>query len=288
MTSRSISSVVMPSAAVRTMTPCCAGFDSIEDAAQALALVVVQALRDAVGARVRDQHHGSAGQRHLLGEAGALGPDGVLRDLTQDRLSRLQDLLDARVRAVLDDVLLVVLQVASVQHGILRRTDVDERRLHAGQHVLHPPQVDVPVDLSGIVRRLRDVVLDERASFEHRDLRGARAARARTSGIARSGDPCAHDRAGGRGSPHRGRPGQHRRRRRSPAGQTPCPPCLGRDPRADDGAGPESLPAAGSAAGGRAGAGMLSPIWGLRGTSTRSATSGSRGRPSEMRSGSSG
>ena len=33
------------------------GLDSIEDAAQTLALVVVQALRDAVGARVRDEHH---------------------------------------------------------------------------------------------------------------------------------------------------------------------------------------------------------------------------------------
>ena len=44
----------------------------VEDLAQALALVVGQPLGDAVGLRVGDEHHEAAGQRHLLGEPGAL------------------------------------------------------------------------------------------------------------------------------------------------------------------------------------------------------------------------
>jgi hypothetical protein len=45
----------------------------------------------------------------------------------------------------------LVLHVAPVQHGVLRRADVDERRLHARQHVLHPAEVDVAVDLADVV-----------------------------------------------------------------------------------------------------------------------------------------
>ena len=78
------------------------------------------------------------------------------------------------LRALLDDVFLVVLHVAAVEHGVLRRADVDERRLHARKHVLHTAEVDVPVDLGRVVGRLRHVVLDERTTLEHRDLRGAR------------------------------------------------------------------------------------------------------------------
>ena len=55
--------------------------------------------------------------------------------------------------ALLDDVLGVVLHVAPVEHGVLRRADVDERRLHAGQHVLDPAEVDVAVDLADVVGR---------------------------------------------------------------------------------------------------------------------------------------
>ena len=73
--------------------------------------------------------------------------------------------------AALLDVLGVVLHVAAVQHGVLRRGDVDERRLHAGQHVLHPADVDVAVDLADVVGRPADVVLDQVAALEHGHLR---------------------------------------------------------------------------------------------------------------------
>ena len=156
------------------------GLHPVEDVAQALAGVVGQPLGDAVGLRVRDQHHEPAGQRHLLGEAGALGTDRVLRDLADDELLGLQHLLDAEVVALLDDVLGVVLHVAAVEHRVLRRADVDERRLHAGQHVLHLAEVDVAVDLADVVGRTAHVVLDQVAALEHGHLGERRGAPART------------------------------------------------------------------------------------------------------------
>ena len=76
---------------------------------------------------------------------------------------------------LLDDVLGVVLHVAAVQHRVLRRADVDERGLHAGQHVLHLAEVDVAVDLADVVGRAADVVLDQGAALEHGHLRERRA-----------------------------------------------------------------------------------------------------------------
>ncbi len=121
----------------------------IENRTQPFAYVVGQALGDPVGLRVRDQHHVASRQRHLLGEPRSLGADRVLRHLTDDQLASAEDLLDARVGLL--DVLGVVLHVAPVQHSVLRRGDVDERRLHAGQDVLDPTDVDVAVDLADVV-----------------------------------------------------------------------------------------------------------------------------------------
>ncbi len=142
----------------------------VENPAQALADVVGQPLGDAVGLRVGDQHDETARQRHLLGEPGPLVTDRVLRDLADDQLLVLQDVLDTRVLAPLVDVLGVVLHVAAVQHRVLRRRDVDERRFHARQHVLDPTDVDVAVDLADVVGRAAHVVLDEIAPLEHGDL----------------------------------------------------------------------------------------------------------------------
>ena len=49
------------------------GLDAVEHPAETLALVVGEALRDAVGLRLaRHHHHEAAGEADLLGEAGAL------------------------------------------------------------------------------------------------------------------------------------------------------------------------------------------------------------------------
>ena len=151
------------------------GLDPVEDVAQALAHVVGQALGDAVRLRVGDQHHEPAGQRHLLGQPGALGADRVLGDLADDQLLGRSICSMRRLAALLDDVLGVVLHVAAVQHGVLRRADVDERGLHARQHVLHLAEVDVAVDLADVVGRPADVVLDEVATLEHGHLGERRA-----------------------------------------------------------------------------------------------------------------
>ena len=83
-----------------------------------------------------------------------LGPIGFLVTWQRMRLAGLEDLLDARAaRPRSLDVLGVVLDVAPVEHGVLGRADVDERRLHAGQHVLDLAEVDVAVDLGDVVGR---------------------------------------------------------------------------------------------------------------------------------------
>ena len=68
------------------------------------------------------------------------------------------------------DVVAVVADVAPVEDGVLRDADVDEGRLHAGQHVLDPAPVDVAVDLVGVVGGPGDVVLDQGPALEHGDL----------------------------------------------------------------------------------------------------------------------
>ena len=75
----------------------------------------------------------------------------------------------------LQQVLGVVLDVAAVEHRVLGGPDVDEGRLHAREHVLDPPDVDVAVDLGHVVRGPADVVLDEVAALEHGDLDQLRA-----------------------------------------------------------------------------------------------------------------
>ena len=136
-----------------------------------LPFVVPQALGDPEGTRVGHQDGEAPGQGDLLGQAGSLGPDGVLGHLAQDGLARLEYVFDPGLRGVPAlNIVLVVAHVTPVQHGVLGDPDVDEGRLHAREHVLHPAAVDVPVDLCGVIGRTRHVVLDQGSPLQHGDL----------------------------------------------------------------------------------------------------------------------
>ena len=74
-----------------------------------------------------------------------------------------------------------------------------------GQHVLHPAEVDVAVDLGDVVGRAGHVVLDEVAALEHGDLGGLRVdVDAHEVAPDRAG-PCARGPGGPRGCRRRGR-----------------------------------------------------------------------------------
>ena len=68
------------------------------------------------------------------------------------------------------DVVAIESDVPPVQHGVLRRPDVDESSFHPREHILHAAAIDVPDDLQRLVLRAGHVMLDEGAAFEHRDL----------------------------------------------------------------------------------------------------------------------
>ena len=93
--------------------------------------------------------------------------DRVLGDLHEHGLARGQHRLDLARLAVLVAERGPV-DLAGVEHGVAAAADVDERRLHGGQHVLDPAEVDV-ADQRGL-RLAGDVVLDEDLVLEHADL----------------------------------------------------------------------------------------------------------------------
>src|SRR3954451_6643711 len=119
-------------------------------AAQALALLVVEALGDADPLARRRVDHVAPGDGELHREPGALRLQRVLDDLYHDLLARLQqvgDLLAAllapaapgRLDAGQDDLV-------DVQEPVLVEADVDEGRLEPGQDVVDLALVDVAHD----------------------------------------------------------------------------------------------------------------------------------------------
>jgi hypothetical protein len=110
----------------------------LQPLAQRLAAAfVLDALRDADVRVLRQVHQQAPGDRDLRRQARALGPDRVLHHLDEDRFALGQDLLDRLAR------LAVVPDVRHVQEGGARQPDLEERRLHAGQHARHAAHVDV-------------------------------------------------------------------------------------------------------------------------------------------------
>ena len=146
--SRSTSSAEAPSAAVRTMTPPSFDVEALDDVLQPRALGVLEPPRDAEALAVRDVDEEPAGQRDLGRQPGAL------------RLHRILDRLDEQLLAARDQILdLLAVSLAlelghddlvDVEEAVLLEPDLDERRLHAGQHVVDDAEVDVPGDRAAL------------------------------------------------------------------------------------------------------------------------------------------
>ncbi len=98
-------------------------------------------------------------------------PDRILADLDDDVVAGLEGLFDLAGRPAETGCLPV--DFARVEHAVAATTDVDERRLHRRQHVLHDSQVDV-ADQRRRRRRCHEMFHDD-AVFEHGDLGVARA-----------------------------------------------------------------------------------------------------------------
>jgi hypothetical protein len=134
-------------------------------------LVRADAARDADVVDGRHEHQVAPGQRDVAGGARPLGADRFLGDLDDDLLPFLEQVLDAGAAADPRGVGRLFVLVAAVpgrggvtageqtleiigrpphvrdmQVGALLEADVDERRLHAGEHPLDPTLVDVAGD----------------------------------------------------------------------------------------------------------------------------------------------
>ena len=134
--------------------------------AQAVALLVLEPAGDADALAGGREHHVAPGDRDLHRQARALGLQGVLDDLDDDLLPRLEqvgdagsarsgaaaalDLLDAR-----DD------DLVDVQEAVLLEADVDEGGLEACEDVVDDALVDVADDraaASALEVDLRDAI----------------------------------------------------------------------------------------------------------------------------------
>ena len=132
--------------------------------AQVLALGhVLDPLRDPDVRVLRKVDQQPPGDGDLRGEPRALGAQGILDHLHEERLPLGEDLLDGLQLPV------AVARHPDVGHVQERRagqTDLDEGRLHAGEHAADAPEVDVADDSP------RGVALD--VQFQHRALLGDR------------------------------------------------------------------------------------------------------------------
>ncbi len=136
--------------------PAAGSGEALDDLLQPLPLVGLgDAPRDADLADVRQVHQKAAGQADVGGEARPLGADGVLHHLHQHLLPEPQQVGDVRARRVQAQTLAVAGEedvgevvedaagLADVEEGVAIQPDVDEGRLHAGQHPRHTALVEV-------------------------------------------------------------------------------------------------------------------------------------------------
>ena len=204
------------------MTPASGGHDLAQDLLETLALGVGQLAADAGGRCRRARTRGSdrPGEICVVRRA-PLWPTGSLLTWTSTWSPGLERLLDLAAVAAEPGGLPV--DLTGVQHAVAAAADVDERRLHAGQHVLDAAEVDVADHRRG--RRRGDEVLDEDAVLEHRDLGQARAGARRRSSRAPP-SPGRRPR-GGPGTPTRSGSADDGGRRRGRRGDADASPRAG-------------------------------------------------------------
>ena len=123
----------------------------------------------------RQQHQIARRHRQQGRQPGALGAERILENLHEHVLALAQQLADRRLHQRLTAGVLRRHHVGHVQERGALQPDLDEGRLHARQHTLHPALVDVadqPVARGALdVDLLRGPVLDEgHAGFLRADV----------------------------------------------------------------------------------------------------------------------
>ncbi|SII69905.1 Uncharacterised protein [Mycobacteroides abscessus subsp. abscessus] len=106
-------------------------------------------------------------QGDLTRQTGALVPDRILRHLDEDGVAGAERRLDPAGLAVHAEG--VPVDLTGVEHGVAALADVDERRLHAREHVLDLAEVDV-ADERGLLAVLLEIVLDGDAVLDDDEL----------------------------------------------------------------------------------------------------------------------
>ena len=242
-----MSSADAPSAAVRTMTPPSFTSSALDDLLQARALGVVEPARDAEALALRHEDEEAAGQRDLGREPRALRLHRVLDRLHEDLLAacdQIGDLLAVPLALELghDDLV-------DVEEAVLLEADLDERRLHPGQHVVDRAEVDVAgdraavrpleVDLGDAVvledgdALLADVDRDQELALRLRQRRAPLRRRAGDApGRGAPGAGCARPAACARASPRAARASGPWARRRRQARRRRCARLLAAAPAA--------------------------------------------------------
>jgi hypothetical protein len=135
-----------------------------QDLLQAPALVVVEAARHAEALALRDEDDEAARQRDLRRQPRALRLHRVLHRLDEDRLPAGDQVLDAAAVAALE---LGADDLVDVQEAVLLEADLDERGLHAREHVVDRAEVDVAGDRAAL--RPLEVHLGDAVVLEHGD-----------------------------------------------------------------------------------------------------------------------
>ena len=145
---------------------------SLQALAQSLALLERDFLGHANVLVLRQEHQQAARNADLRRQACAFGPNRVFDDLHQERLTLKHLLLNRHDGGWLALVVGVASGHAAHEVGHMQergtlKANVDERRLHAGQHTRHFAQVHIAHQAA--LERALDVQLLHRTSLDHRN-----------------------------------------------------------------------------------------------------------------------